>query len=443
MIDSGVNSSHPDLAGKVNAGWSFLTGTSNTADVLGHGTATAGTAGAATNNGVGVAGVGWQNPIVPLVVLDSTDYASYSNIASAITWAADHGIRIINISIGGASSSSVLQSAVNYAWSKGSVIFAAAMNNSTSSPYYPAACQYVVAVSATESNDTLSGFSNYGTWISLSAPGDYITTTDNNGGYSTWYGTSFASPIAAATGALALSINPALSAQGLVNLLEANSDDLGAPGFDTSFGYGRVNAYKVAAAALAGKSSDTSAPTVSILSPSAGASVSGTVTISGTAVDNVGVTGVTLWVDGQLNSTCSSLSFSCAWATSAYASGTHTITVQASDAAGNTGSASETLSLAVVAAPADTQAPSVKILSPTSGSTVNGNVQVAASATDNVGVTQVAIYLDGTLQASFRSAPYNWVWNAKKSGSGKHTITAKAWDAAGNTSSASVVVTAR
>ena len=227
MIDSGVNPTHPDLASKLIPGWNFLLSNTNTADDLGHGTATAGTAAAATNDGIGVAGVGWMTPIMPLVVLDSTDSATYSNIASAITYAADHGVRIINISIGGTSPSSTLQSAVNYAWSKGAVVFAAAMNASTSTPYYPAACDYVLAVSATEPGNTLASFSNYGSWISLAAPGDTIYTTDNSGGYSTWAGTSFSSPIAAATGALALSINPKLSAASLVNLLEQNADDIG------------------------------------------------------------------------------------------------------------------------------------------------------------------------------------------------------------------------
>jgi thermitase len=96
--------------------------------------------------------------------------ASYSDIASAITYAADHGVRIMNISIAGSSSSSTLQSAITYAWNKGSVVFAAAGNSSTSTPYYPAACQYAVSVSATDSNDALASFSNYGSWIDLAAP---------------------------------------------------------------------------------------------------------------------------------------------------------------------------------------------------------------------------------------------------------------------------------
>ena len=357
-------------------------------------------------------------------------------------YAADHGVRIINISIGGPASSSTLQSAVNYAWGKGSVVFASAMNNATSAPYYPAACDYVIAVSATEPGNTLAGFSNYGSWISLAAPGDSIYTTDNTGAYSSWAGTSFSSPITAAVGALALSINPKLSAQSLVNLLEQNADDIGTPGFDTSFGWGLVDAYKVAFAALSSVSTvDTTPPSVSISSPSSGATVSGTVQITGTATDNVGVTQVQLSVDGALNSTCSSLTFSCSWNAGSAAPGSHTFTVKASDAAGNIGSASQTLG---VAAPpvnqSSTTPPTVQIQSPASGTTVSGNISVKIAARDTVGVSQVSVYIDNVLKSTLTAAPYSWSWNTKKYSSGSHTVTATAWDTAGNSATTAVTV---
>ena len=81
LIDSGIDSTHPDLSGRITTGWNFLSGSTDTADVLGHGTAVAGTAAAATNNGIGVAGVSWNNPIMPLVVLNANDSAAYSDIA--------------------------------------------------------------------------------------------------------------------------------------------------------------------------------------------------------------------------------------------------------------------------------------------------------------------------------------------------------------------------
>src|SRR5690242_2457634 len=155
VIDSGVFPHHPDLAGKLVPGWNFVKQNADTADVLGHGTAVAGTVAAATNNGLGVAGVNWGSRVMPLVAVDQSDYAAYSDIAAAIQYAADHGVRIINVSIGGPNSSIALQKAVDYAWNKGALVFASAMNQGVAQPYYPAACAHAIAVAATDGNDRL------------------------------------------------------------------------------------------------------------------------------------------------------------------------------------------------------------------------------------------------------------------------------------------------
>ena len=249
VVDSGVDAKHPDLAGKVLPGWSFLTNSSDTRDVLGHGTKVAGSAAATTNNGIGVAGVAPRNPVMPLVVLNSANSASYSNIARAIMYAADRGVRVINISITGNSASYTLQSAVNYAWDRGSLVIAAAGNNARTTPGYPAACERVLAVGATDSADGKAAFSNYGSWVDLMAPGVSIYTTLKGGGYAGVSGTSFSSPVTAGVAALMLSVKPGLSAQALSSLLTLNADDLGARGSDPVFGYGRLNAYRAVTAA--------------------------------------------------------------------------------------------------------------------------------------------------------------------------------------------------
>lgn len=444
VIDSGADWTHPDLASKLVPGWNFLTGTSNTQDSggdYGHGTAVSGSAAAATNNGVGISGVGWATMVMPLEVLDSSGSASYSNLASAINYAADHGARVINVSLCGSSSSSTLQSAIDYAWNKGSVIFAAAGNNANSTPVYPAAANNVVSVSATDVNGTFASFSSYGSWVDISAPGNNILTTMNGGSYGTWYGTSFSSPIVSGVAALVLSLKPGMSNAALVSLLEQNADDLGAPGWDQYYGYGQVNAYKAVLAAGTA-TSDTTKPSVSIGSPANGATVARTIQIQGTATDNVGITTIQFYVDTQVVATASASPFSFSWNTLNAANGAHTLNVTASDAAGNLGSATVSVNVnnPVVS---DVTPPFVTIVSPITGASVSkvgANVQITATATDNVAVSQVSFYIDNVVKCTDTSAPYTCNWNTKKAASGAHTLKVTAWDTSNNASSASETV---
>lgn len=252
VIDSGVYRQHPDLVSKLVPGWNFVKKSADTSDVMGHGTAVAGTVAAATNNGIGVAGVNWRSRIMPLVAVDENDFSAYSDIAAAIEYAVDHGVRVINVSIGGRNASYTLQKAVDYAWSKGALVFASAMNQGIADPYYPAACVNAIAVSATDSNDRLASFSNFGGWITLSAPGTGILSTADGGGYSYWNGTSFAAPIAAGVAALILAVNPRLTNAEVLAILKqtaelpANSPSATKLGSapDSYFGWGRVNAYR-------------------------------------------------------------------------------------------------------------------------------------------------------------------------------------------------------
>jgi len=438
VVDSGVDSANPDLAPKVVPGWNFLTGTNNTADTFGHGTAVASVAAAATNNGIGVAGVAWANPVMPVVVVNSAGSASYSDLASGITYAADHGARIINVSVAGSSSSSTLQSAVNHAWTKGAVVIAAAGNSSTSSPYYPAACNNAVAVSSTSSADTLSYFSNFGNWVDIAAPGESIPIT-SQGGYGYWSGTSFSAPITSGVAALMLSANSGLSASTLVSLLENSADDIGAAGFDSSFGWGRVNAYRAVAAA-ASYSGTTVTPSVSIANPTGSSTVSGTLPVQGLATDNLGVVRTELWVDNNQVTSSSSAAFSFSWNSASVGNGSHTLAVKAYDAAGNVGQSSVSVSVSnpIVL---DLQPPSDVITSPANGSVLaNATTTISVTAADNVAVSQVSIYVDGILMYTGSTAPYTFKWNTKKVTKGNHAITSMAWDAAGNSTSAAPVV---
>ncbi len=339
VVDTGVLASHPDLAGKVLAGgYDFVANDTDPTDENGHGTAVSGTISPASNNLLGVAGVTWANPILPVRVLDAAGSGTYSAISNGITYAADHGARIINMSLGGTSSSRTLQDAVNYAWNKQCVLIAAAGNNGNNVSFYPAACSNVVAVSATDSADVRPSWSNYGSYVDVCAPGVDILTLYGADQYASWSGTSFSSPVTSGVVALMASKNPNLTNAQLVDLLLKNCDDIGAPGYDVYYGYGRVNASRAVIAAQGSVSADTVAPVATISSPLDGSTVktpSQKINVSGT--DNIAVTSIELYLDGKLFGTSASSSATFTWSTLKAATGSHQLQAYARDAAGNVG----------------------------------------------------------------------------------------------------------
>src|SRR5438094_735440 len=187
-------------------------------------------------------------------------------------------------------------------------------------------------------------------------------------------------------------------------------------------------------------SNDTTPPSVSITSPAAGATVSGTVPVTASASDNVGVAGVQFKLDGaNLGAEVTAAPYSVSWNTTSATNGSHTLTAAARDAAGNvTTSAGVTVTVSN-----DTTPPSVSITSPAAGATVSGTVPVTASASDNVGVAGVQFKLDGAnLGAEVTAAPYSVSWNTTSATNGSHTLSAVARDGAGNqTTSAGITVT--
>jgi hypothetical protein len=440
IIDSGVDPAHPDLAGKLLPGYNFLAGNTDTHDVLWHGTAVAGTAAAMTNNAAGVAGVGWENPIVPLVVLNASNWASYSNIASAITYAVDHGVKVMNISIGGSSSSSTMQQAVDYAWNRGAVIVACAMNNNSTTPMYPAALNHVVAVAATDPADLKTSFSNYGSWIDVSAPGINIYTTDMGGGYGTFWGTSFASPITAAVAAVIRSANPLLTNSEVVAFLQSTADDLGDPGFDILYGWGRVNLHRaLQAAGSTLPAPDTAPPVTSVTSPADGATVSGVISVAVSATDDTGVTSVELWKDGGLMATDALAPFAFVWDTVLESNGSHTLMSKAYDAMSNMGTSAPVT--VTVSNSSDVIAPSVAITFPVNGATVpkKSLVTITATASDETGVSRVEFYVGNSLACSDTTAGYSCAWKVPGAPNKRYTLQAKAYDLAGNVSSSPTV----
>ena len=441
VLDTGVRASHPDLAGKVLAGRDFADSDSDPTDENGHGTAVAGLIGAASGNGTGMASVAWKTSILPVRVLGKDGSGSHSDIVDGIVWATDQGADVINLSLGGTGSSVTLQNAVNYAWSKGVVIVAAAGNNGDSVPCYPGACTNVVAVSATDSSDIRTSWSNYGSYIDIAAPGSNILTLSGTSSYGAMDGTSFSSPLTAGVVALMRAANPALSNANIVNALLTNADDLGASGKDNDFGYGRINARR-AVAAVSGASSaiDATAPTVTINSPSAGGIVSGVTGVNVSASDNAGVSRIELHIGGSLYAQSSSSSTTFNWNTGNFIDGTYTLEARAYDAANNV--ASSTRSVTVRNSPArDSDVPVVSITAPVDGQRVKGlwNLKVKVNASDNVGVSRVELYADGKLVGASSYAPVAFTWNVRRATAGAHVFQAYAYDAAGNIGASSKV----
>jgi len=235
VLDTGISQSHPDLAGKVVAAQNF-TDSPTAEDLHGHGTHVAGTAAAVTNNAVGVAGMDWNARLMNGKVLGDNGSGYYSWVASGITWAADNGAKVINMSLGGPSGSSTLQLAVDYAWSRGVVLACAAGNSGTTSPSYPAYYTNCIAVGATTQSDSRASFSNYGTWVDVGAPGVSILSTVPGGGYQSWSGTSMASPHVAGLAALVWTRQASNSA--VRACIENNTD----PVTGSPFARGRINA---------------------------------------------------------------------------------------------------------------------------------------------------------------------------------------------------------
>ncbi|QEM68656.1 hypothetical protein FO488_11130 [Geobacter sp. FeAm09] len=183
---------------------------------------------------------------------------------------------------------------------------------------------------------------------------------------------------------------------------------------------------------------DTTAPAIAITAPAAGATVSGNVSVTVNTSDNVGVAKVEYYVNGTLLTTTTSSPYSYTWNTASVSNGSSTLSAKAYDAAGNVGT-STSVAVTVSNAVADTTVPTAALTAPTSNATVSGTVTVTATASDNVGVSRVDFYVNGTLRASVNSSPYSFSWNTTADANGSYSLYAKAYDAAGNSAATSTI----
>jgi thermitase len=239
ILDTGVDLDHPDLVSKIVAGHDVIDGDDEPDDVSMHGTHCAGIAAASANNGEGIAGVCPNCSIMPVRVLGE-DGGSASDVAAGTIWAVDHGAKVISLSLGGLFESYTQNEAIDYAWSKGVIVVAAAGNYGVSDVHYPAYHSKCIAVGATEADDARADYSNYGEWVDVAAPGSFIMSTVPGGGYTEMSGTSMATPFVAGLAGLVWSaMGKGASVADVRAVIEQSCDPIGG-----WLGGGRVNVRK-------------------------------------------------------------------------------------------------------------------------------------------------------------------------------------------------------
>ena len=259
IVDNAIDVEHPDLKNKIVGQIDLADGDNNpsppkqTTD-WSHGTHTSGLAGAQTNNSEGIASIGFNVSLLAVKISsDTTDGSTMRFGYQGMVWAADHGANVMSLSWGGPGYYQTGQDVVNYAYNKGCVIVAAAGNDGNSTISYPAGYNHVIAVAATNSDDTKASFSQYGSFVDVCAPGGsyngygiYSTVDLSTAQYGYMEGTSMATPIVSGLCGLMLSEDSLLTPEKLEAILKATCDNIDAknPDYVGELGAGRINAYK-------------------------------------------------------------------------------------------------------------------------------------------------------------------------------------------------------
>ncbi|MCW3065436.1 MAG: alkaline serine protease [Solirubrobacterales bacterium] len=247
IVDTGIDPSHEDLAGKVAACASSVEGTitvGSCADDNDHGTHVAGTIGALANNAVGIAGVAFASKLVVCKALDGAGSGTTADVASCIRWVHDRGAKVISLSLGGPGSTT-LAAAVHEAWANGgrsgSVLVAAAGNDGSAAIEYPSGYPEVVSVAAVDDAGGHAGFSNANAKVEIAAPGVQVLSTKRGGGYVRFSGTSMATPHVAGAAALLWGLHRRSSAATIRDDLDATVVDAEPAGRDPYFGFGALD----------------------------------------------------------------------------------------------------------------------------------------------------------------------------------------------------------
>ncbi|MGQ9698000.1 MAG: S8 family serine peptidase [Armatimonadota bacterium] len=468
VLDTGIDAGHPEFVGKLVSGVNALLGTGPPTDNRGHGTHVAGIAAALGNNGVGVAGVAWGAKIMAVKVLDTGGRGSDSTIARGINWAVDNGAKVVNLSVGGNAFSSTVNGAVKRARRLGVILIAAAGNDYLfgNPRVYPAAYEGVVGVGATNDRDVRASYSQVGDWVDLVAPGGdpageadadpnhWVLSTwarSRGTGYAMAAGTSQASPVVAGLAGLIWSVNPELTSDEVIDIIKDTAKDLGAPGWDAEYGYGRVDlGAAVRKAAGLGPPRELVA---TLSSPSSWSYLSGVVEIVGTVESSGPVqytvqlgagADPTVWYDiasGKADSVREGVL--ARWSTSGVIDGTYSLRIAASDSLGR-----KAVSPAVVVV-VDNTPPLVDVLLPMSGAMVRDIVQVSADVTEpNLDAVVVQCGVGPNPTAWQDVGPmakmpwgYGTQWDTRGLQDGEYTLRVMATDRSGNLALAWVTVT--
>ena len=251
VIDTGLNSQHPDIIDNIVSGYDYVEGTTEMVDISGHGTMVSGCVAAVANNGIGIAGIGGAANIkvAPYRVGGLSDGDKNLDVgyicAALYDAAARSDVKVINMSFGGYMVSSALRTAVENAANAGKVLVAAAGNEGSNANYsgelaVPASYNKVISVGATDNTNKIASFSQHNSLVDLCAPGQKIYTTDHDGGYSESSGTSFASPITAGACAVLMAADHTMTSVEVESLLKETALDFGTAGRDDYYGYGMI-----------------------------------------------------------------------------------------------------------------------------------------------------------------------------------------------------------
>jgi subtilisin family serine protease len=246
IVDSGLALGHPEFAGRIVPGYDLVNDDPDPSDDHGHGTHVAGIVAAAIDNGEGMAGIAPGVRIMPVKVLNASNVGTTAGMASGIAYAAEHGAKIINLSLATIVDTHVMRDAVQFAAARGSFMVVAAGNSGSGIfTFYPAGYPETMAVAATTRNDTRYVLSNFGNYVDIAAPGEGIWSTlwtvNEPRAYGFLTGTSMAAPHVSGLAALLLSLRPDLAADSLRTVIQRTATDLGDPGWDGCFGHGRID----------------------------------------------------------------------------------------------------------------------------------------------------------------------------------------------------------